>query len=130
MNLKDTSENIQNNCPYVLTKTAKLRVFVFFCISSVKSIYSTFCEINAEKLWIMKLLAILIVASVAYASAAPAPAPVAAPAPHKFGYGVPVIAEPIVPVVVPRVVPVIQPIVPIVQTVPVVPVYGRIGHFG
>lgn len=53
----------------------------------------------------------------------------AAPQPHKFGFGVPVAVEPIVPVAVPRIVPVVQPIVPIVQPiVPIVPVYGRFGY--
>lgn len=58
----------------------------------------------------------------------------AVPQPHKFGYGgygvgVPVVAEPIVPIVqVPRIVPVVQPIVPFVQPiVPIVPIYGRFG---
>lgn len=69
----------------------------------------------------IKIVSIALVAMIVSASAAPQP--------HKLGFGVGVVAQPIVPIVqVPRIVPVVQPIVPVVQPiVPIVPIYGKFG---
>lgn len=80
----------------------------------------------------LKLVLIAIIATIACTTAAPQPH-------HKFGFGVPVAVEPVVPVAVPvqrvvqPIVPVVQPIVsvqpivPVQPVVSVVPVFGRFG---
>lgn len=63
-------------------------------------------------MYAIKIVTIAFIAMIVSASAAPQP--------HKFGIGVPVAVQPVIPVV--------QPIVPIVRPiVPIYPVYARFG---